>query len=69
MSNARKVLAVGLSVVLFAAAAIIAPTASAAAINFNDFSSVAGLSINGNASQVGNELQLTPAAFGAGEPE
>ena len=66
MSNARKVLAVGLSVVLFAAAAIIAPTASAAAINFNDFSSVAGLSINGNASQVGNELQLTPAAFGQG---
>ena len=66
MSNARKVLAVGLSVVLFAAAAIIAPTASAAAISFNDFSSVAGLSINGNASQVGNELQLTPATFSQG---
>lgn len=40
--------------------------ASAAAIDFDDFSSVAGLTINGSASQVGNELQLTPAAFSQG---
>ena len=32
--------------------------------NYPDFSSVAGLTLNGNASQVGNVLQLTPDAEG-----
>jgi hypothetical protein len=37
--------------------------AGAAAISYPDFSSVAGLTINGNAAQVGNVLRVTPATF------
>lgn len=32
-------------------------------LNYADFSSVAGLQINGNASQLGNKLNLTPADY------
>ncbi|MHB0972964.1 MAG: L-type lectin-domain containing protein [Thiobacillus sp.] len=52
---------------LLAAAAFgltIAGPASAAAINYPDFSSVAGLTLNGNAAQVGNVLRVTPANYG-----
>jgi Legume lectin domain/PEP-CTERM motif len=38
--------------------------AGAAVINYVDFSSVAGLTLNGNAAQVGNVLRVTPANFG-----
>ncbi len=37
--------------------------AGAAVINYTDFSSVAGLTINANAAQVGNVLRVTPATF------
>jgi hypothetical protein len=37
--------------------------AGAAVINFADFSSVTGLTLNGNAAQVGNVLRVTPATF------
>lgn len=37
--------------------------ASAAVINYPDFSSVAGLTLNGNAAQVGNVLRVTPATY------
>ncbi|MCP9472226.1 MAG: hypothetical protein NNA30_05790 [Nitrospira sp.] len=33
-------------------------------INYPDFSNVAGLTLNGDAAQVGNVLRVTPAAFG-----
>jgi len=36
---------------------------NAAVISFSDFSSVSGLTLNGNAAQVGNVLRVTPAAF------
>lgn len=38
----------------------------AATIVYNDFSSTAGLTINGNAAQAGNVLRLTPATFSQG---
>jgi hypothetical protein len=34
--------------------------------NFDDFSDVSGLQLNGSAAQVGNVLRLTPAAFSQG---
>jgi hypothetical protein len=37
---------------------------AATVINYPDFSSVAGLTINGNAAQVGNVLRVTPAIDG-----
>jgi hypothetical protein len=41
-----------------------ASSASAATVlNFSDFSSVAGLQLNGSAAQVGNVLRVTPSAF------
>lgn len=47
---------------VFAASAAAATTASAAlVINYPDFSSVAGLTINGDAAQAGNVLRVTPA--------
>ncbi|HQR69983.1 MAG TPA: L-type lectin-domain containing protein [Burkholderiaceae bacterium] len=50
---------------LFAASTAAATAASAAlVINYPDFSNVAGLTINGNAAQVGNVLRVTPANFG-----
>jgi hypothetical protein len=42
----------------------LASQAGAAVISYPDFSSVAGLTINGNAAQSGNALRLTPANFG-----
>lgn len=48
-----------------AAAALLATHAGAAVvISYPDFSSVAGLTINGNAAQVGSVLRVTPAAGG-----
>lgn len=44
-----------------ALATLLSTVASAAAIQYTDFSSVAGLTINGNAAQVGNVLRVTPA--------
>ena len=38
--------------------------AGAAVISYPDFSSVAGLTLNGNAAQVGNVLRVTPANYG-----
>jgi len=40
------------------------PEARAAVISYTDFSSVAGLTLNGNAAQVGNVLRVTPANYG-----
>lgn len=45
-------------------AAACATPALATTFSFNDFSSVANLTINGNAGQVGNTLQLTPPTTG-----
>lgn len=42
----------------------LAGQAAAAVISYPDFSSVAGLTLNGNAAQVGNVLRLTPANYG-----
>ena len=44
--------------------AIFTPLAAAQDFNYPDFSSVAGLSMNGNAGQFGNVLRVTPAANG-----
>jgi hypothetical protein len=41
----------------------LAGSASAAVISYPDFSSVAGLTLNGNAAQVGNVLRVTPANY------
>ena len=41
--------------------ALIVPSGAAAAIDYPDFSSTAGLQLNGDAKQVGNVLRLTPA--------
>ena len=43
---------------------IIATQVGAATISYPNFSSVAGLTINGNAAQVGNVLRVTPAIDG-----
>jgi len=47
---------------LITAAALAVPV-SAQTILFNDFSSTAGLQLNGNAAGVGNVLRVTPATF------
>lgn len=52
----------GLSLSLLASLALAAP-ASAISFDYPNFSSTAGLAVNGNASQQGNVLQLTPAEF------
>src|SRR5262245_10133453 len=44
-------------------AVLLAAAPSRADFNFNDFSDISGLQINGNAAQVGNILRLTPATF------
>lgn len=41
-------------------------SAQATTLLYNDFSSTAGLQINGNAAQFGNALRLTPANYGQG---
>jgi hypothetical protein len=46
---------------LLLASALLAPSAFAAPIIYNDFSSTGGLTLNGNAAQSGNVLRLTPA--------
>jgi len=46
--------------ILLSNLAFVAST-QASSIDFNDFSSVSGLTLNGNASQAGNVLRLTPA--------
>lgn len=38
-------------------------TAQATTITFSDFSSISGLTLNGNAAQVGNVLRVTPATY------
>ena len=38
-------------------------TAQATTLTFPDFSSISGLTLNGNAAQVGNVLRVTPATF------
>lgn len=43
------------------ALALAVGTASAATIQYNDFSSISGLTLNGSAAQAGNVLRLTPA--------
>ena len=48
---------------LAAMLATVSVHAGAAAISYPDFSSVAGLTINGNAAQVGNVLRVTPSTF------
>lgn len=55
-----KTLAIALSTL---ACAMAAPAANAS-ILYNDFSSVAGLQLNGNAAQSGSALRLTPATTG-----
>ncbi|MBE2259587.1 MAG: PEP-CTERM sorting domain-containing protein [Candidatus Accumulibacter sp.] len=47
-----------------AALMTMATYASAAVIDYPDFSSVAGLTLNNDAAQVGNVLRVTPATFG-----
>jgi len=42
----------------------LANLAAAATISYTDFSSVAGLTLNGNAAQAGNALRVTPAIDG-----
>lgn len=42
----------------------LASQAGAAVINYSDFPSVAGLTLNGSAAQVGNVLRVTPANYG-----
>jgi hypothetical protein len=50
---------------LFAGASgVAATTASATTLLYTDFSSVAGLQLNGNAAQAGNVLRVTPATYG-----
>lgn len=46
-----------------ALATLLSTAASAAAIQYTDFSSVAGLTLNGNAAQAGNVLRVTPATW------
>ena len=41
--------------------ALVSPAGAAAIIDYPDFSSVAGLTLNGSAAQVGNVLRVTPA--------
>ena len=54
----------GLVVTVLMASACIGAPAAAQSFSYPDFSSVAGLQINGNAAQSGNKLRLTPAAGG-----
>lgn len=46
-----------------ALATLLSTAASAAVIQYADFSSVAGLTLNSNAAQVGNVLRVTPATW------
>jgi hypothetical protein len=55
----------GRTSLLFVLSTMVGTLANAATvINYPDFSSVAGLTINGNAAQVGNVLRVTPAIDG-----
>ena len=46
------------------AACLLAPAAAAQSFSYPDFSSIAGLQLNGNAAQSGNALRVTPAQNG-----
>ena len=48
---------------LFFSSVALVATAQATTINYADFNGVAGLTLNGNAAQAGNDLRLTPATF------
>lgn len=50
--------------IALAAGVLAAPSNASSQVSYVDFSSVAGLQINGNAFQNGNKLTLTPAAGG-----
>jgi hypothetical protein len=54
------------AVALLAGVVAAATPAGAQTLNYVDFSSTAGLQINGSATQNGSKLRLTPAAFGQG---
>lgn len=54
----------GLLSVLFGAGMSLSVTANATTITYPDFSSTSGLTLNGNAAQVGDVLRVTPATFG-----
>ena len=49
---------------LLLASASLLGVAQATTITYNDFSSTSGLTLNGNAAQVGNVLRVTPSTFG-----
>jgi hypothetical protein len=53
----------GRAAVVIAASSIASLAHAALVINYPDFSSVAGLTINGDAAQVGSVLRVTPANF------
>ncbi|MCM8595550.1 L-type lectin-domain containing protein [Accumulibacter sp.] len=48
---------------IVAALGLLAGSASATTLIYNDFSSVSGLKLNGNAAQAGNVLRVTPANY------
>src|SRR5574340_58953 len=54
----------GLLSVLFGAGMSLSVTANATTITYPDFSSTSGLTLNGNAAQVGDVRRVTPATFG-----
>lgn len=51
-------------VIACASALCFSASASATTLLYSDFSSTAGLQLNGNAAQAGNALRVTPANFG-----
>lgn len=51
---------------VLAASAALSTSVAAQTISYSDFSSTAGLQINGNAFQNGNKLTLTPATYSQG---
>ncbi|MFZ5593321.1 MAG: lectin-like domain-containing protein [Pseudomonadota bacterium] len=53
-----------LPTMLLAASLGVVGMAQATTITYTDFSSTSGLTLNGNAAQVGNVLRVTPANFG-----
>ena len=59
----RKMTRVGL-LCLVAATVVLGSTHARADVNFSDFSSAAGLQLNGNAAQAGSALRIVPAALG-----
>jgi Legume lectin domain/PEP-CTERM motif len=62
-SMARRFVALGRTSSLLAATMVASMAQAATVISYPDFSSVAGLTINGNAAQVGNVLRVTRSTF------